>query len=229
MPNDTNTDPFKPTAPQIPGVPADVHDKNARTKRLRAQASGSRQTSLRIGLSAGAVVIALGIAWWVRSSSVKPAAAPPPSVQPAAAPEPVKPKETLPVGPGPIANASELAKAWSSKRFNFRDPVTSDATPALAVRLPGDALWGISLRDAYGTCELEYVTKLAELRSKYNVAAEHPMVVNPCTRAVFDLSRYGSGPHGLVRGELVRGRAVRPPIAIEMEERGNKVVAVRME
>lgn len=135
----------------------------------------------------------------------------------------------LPVAPGEIATAEELSKPWSSKRFVFRNRFTSDNTEAIAVRLPGGYLWGISLREPYGTCDLQYVTDLALLRSQYNFAAVHPMVVNSCTGAVYDLARYGSGPNGLVRGEVVHGAAVRPPIGIEVVQRGDKIIVTRME
>jgi hypothetical protein len=55
------------------------------------------------------------------------------------------------------------------------------------------------------------------------------MVGDPCNHAVFDLTRYGSGPNGLVRGEIKQGAAVRPPIAIEIETKGKRLLAVRME
>jgi hypothetical protein len=238
MPNGTKVEPFKPKQPQIPGVPADSGVKKAAPPKPSdsppstppPQASSRQIPPSWVGLAAGFVVTVVGIAWWAHSSSVKPAAASAAVEEPpAVAPEPANPEENLPVGPGPIATTGELAKPWSAKRFVFRNPLNSEQTNALAVRLPGGALWGISLREPYGTCELEYVTDLEKLRSEYDFRAQHPMVVNPCNRTVYDLARYGGGPNGLVRGEIVRGVAVRPPIAIEVEARGNHIVAVRME
>jgi hypothetical protein len=43
------------------------------------------------------------------------------------------------------------------------------------------------------------------------------------------LTRYGSGPAGLVRGEIAHGAAVRPPLAIEIEVRGKQVLAKKIE
>lgn len=234
MPVETKIDPFRPQQPQIPGVPADAVGKKEPATPVSARSAPPQRPReippLWIGLAAGFVALVLGATWWAHRVSTLNTSAPTSVADTApAAPEPVKPQQALPIGPGPIASASELAKPWSSKRFNFRDPVTSELTPALAVRLPGGALWGISLRDSYGTCQLEYVTDLEKLRSQYNFAAEHPMVANPCTRTVYDLARYAGGPNGLVRGEIVRGKAVRPPVAIEVEARGKLIVAIRAE
>jgi hypothetical protein len=248
MPTDTKINPFKPAQPHIPGVP----DAPAETKPTQARpqkgasfgpasphpASHASYAPARSPLllwfslaAAGVVMVAaVGIMWWAHSSSAKPH----PSLSAVAdkvpsTPEAPKPAGKLPVAPGEIATAAELSKPWSSKRFIFRNYLTSEEVAAIAVRLPGGALWGISLREPYGTCELQYVTNLALLRSQYSFAAEHPMVVNPCTGAVYDLARYGSAPGGLVRGEIVHGGAVRPPIGIEVVERGNKIVATRIE
>lgn len=219
MPDEKKLDPFKPQQPVIPGVPIAKSSKKA----------GLRSRFLWPGVAAGAViVIGASIAWW-HSSSAKQA--PPPEVEAPADPVPMKtrPVERLPIAPGEIATTKELSKAWSAKRFLFRDPGTADEMPAIAVRLPGGELWGVSLRTPYGTCDLEYVTDLEKLRTQYQFPANHPMIVDPCTQTVYDLMRYGSGKKGLVRGEIVRGRAIRPPIAIEIITRGNHVVADRME
>jgi hypothetical protein len=226
MPDDTKLDPFKPPQPQIPGVPLDARD---RKKAFRSAQRWSTLPSLWIGVAGVITIVITVAAVWrgftapVRQAAPRPVANDVPVVLASA------PIERLPVGPGEIATASQLSAPWSSRRFLFRNPQTLEQTPALAVRLPGGALWGISLRDAYGTCELNYVTDLAALRSKYDFSAQHPMVVNPCTDTIYDLAQYESGPNGLVRGEIVKGRGVRPPIAIEVVERGNHIFAVRSE
>jgi len=133
------------------------------------------------------------------------------------------------MGPGGVATAAELAKPWSAKRFYFRDPVTSKVVPAMVVHLPGGTFWGFSLREPYGSCELEYVTDLNKLRTDYNFTASYPMLGDPCNKTVFDLTRYGSGPSGLVRGEIEQGSGWRPPMAIEVRTEGNEIIAVRME
>jgi len=176
------------------------------------------------------VIVATGTIWRIYSASGN-ATPSPQAVEDTmpAAPEGDKRAEKLRVAPGEIATAAELSKPWSSKRFIFHDRLTSENLDAIAVRLPGGALWGISLREPYGTCQLQYVTDLAVLQSQYGFAADHPMVVNPCSGAIYDLARYGGGPNGLVRGEVVHGVAVRPPIGIDVVARGEKIVATRIE
>jgi hypothetical protein len=70
---------------------------------------------------------------------------------------------------------------------------------------------------------------LDSLRQDFQFNADHPMVVNPCDHTVYDLLRYGGSNAGLVRGDIVQGTGVRPPMAIEIRQRGREVVAVRME
>jgi hypothetical protein len=184
-----------------------------------------------IGIGAIVIVlIALGMHSRNRSSTVS-------EVQTAPVPDPVdlRPAQpaqltaNLPLGPGPIATTAEMSKTWSSKRFLFRAPQTADDVPALVVKLPGDVLWAISMRAPFGTCNLEYVTNLQKLASQYQLTADHPMVADSCTHTVYDLTRYGSGPNGVVRGAIVKGEGIRPPIAIEVRARGREVVATRIE
>ncbi len=85
--------------------------------------------------------------------------------------------------------------------------------------------------EPFGTCQLEYVTNLNALRSEYNFRANHPMLGDPCTHTVYDLLQYDNGATdgGLVRGAIVHGVGVRPPMAIEIEVEGRHLRAVRME
>ncbi len=142
-----------------------------------------------------------------------------------------KPAEKLMVGPGPVATTAELAKPWSEREFLFRGPFSAEPAPAMVVRLPGGDLWGFFLREPFGECELKYVTDLQELADDYGYHAAHPMVVDPCTHAVYDLMRYGGGAPdgGLVRGDIVQGAGVRPPLAIEVRTDGKDIIAVRSE
>jgi hypothetical protein len=133
-----------------------------------------------------------------------------------------------PIAPGVIATTDELSQPWSAKRFLFANSA-GKKSPALVVRLPDDSYWAISMLEPYGSCELEYVTDMNELRTKYNFSATHPMVGDPCTHTVFDLEQYGSGPSGEVRGEIVAGPGVRPPLAIEVQVSGTKIVATQSE
>lgn len=143
--------------------------------------------------------------------------------------QPAQATANLPQGPGPIATTAEMSKTWSSKRFLFRAPETADDVPAIVVKLPGNVLWAISMRAPFGTCDLEYVTNMQKLASQYQLVADHPMVADSCSHTVYDLTRYGSGPNGVVRGAIVKGEGIRPPIAIEVRERGKEIVATRIE
>ena len=55
------------------------------------------------------------------------------------------------------------------------------------------------------------------------------MIVDPCNHAVYDLEKYGAGPNGVVRGAIVYGAGVRPPLAIEMKAKGSQIVAIQIE
>ncbi len=244
-------DPFKPVQPRIPGVyspdekpensepdPGEINQNPGVTGPPRSTPDDS-PTALKflwVGLTlAGAIVTT----FMLFGLNHKPAAGTvgtmsemerPASV--AVRPEAAKAEPantTLPVGPGPVATTAQLAKAWSARSFYFRDTVTQKPVAAMVVRLPGGALWGFSLREPYGGCELEFVTDLRKLRRDYGFTANHPMVADPCNKTVFDLMHYGNGPGGLVRGEIAQGSGWRPPIAIEMRSQNDQVIAVRME
>jgi hypothetical protein len=174
------------------------------------------------------ILIIAGV-WWSHRSAPQQTVPVPAAM--GAAPGEVAPKvqEALPMGPGEIASTEELAKPWSSKRFVFHNQLTDEQVPAMVVRLPNGVYWGFSLREPYGSCEMEWVTDLNKLQTDYGFRSQHPMIADPCNHSVFDLARYGNGPNGLVRGEVVHGAAVRPPVAIEVREQGKTILAVRME
>lgn len=223
-------DPFKPNQPTIPGVssaPKSGGDVVATPAKKDAYAKGL-PTWIVLSLTGVLFLIIMGL-WWTRRVPAEQAASAPAVGTAALTTAPTKPVENLPVGPGEVASTDELAAAWSSKRFLFRNPMANETVPAVVVHLPNGVYWGLSLREPFGTCDMEYITDLKKLQTNYNFHADHPMVVDPCNRAVFDLMKYGSGPNGLVRGEIVSGAAVRPPVAIEMLAQDRKVVAVRME
>jgi hypothetical protein len=234
-----NNNPFKPTDPKIPGVsPRDESARHtapppANQKPVLARFSMSQMPPRWLILSATSVVAVCLIAvWWMRGTSAKEATIENETAAPATTAAESKPApipEPLPVGPGEIATTSELAKDWSAKKFIFRDPLTSREGPAMVVHLPGGVYWGFSLVEPYGSCEMEFVTDMQKLRADYGFRGSHPMVGDPCNRAVFDLTRYGSGPAGLVRGEIAHGAAVRPPLAIEIQVRGKQVLAKKIE
>ena len=243
MPDDKKPDPFKPAQPTIPGVSPGGEKKESPAPPVQQQHSAPQTLPhapagelpfARIAVTiAGFVIVFGGLFYWSRSYSRRPMPTASDEVV-AAAPtvaEKPRPAEKMAVGPGPIGTTDELAKAWSSKRFLFRDPLAAKSVPAMVVRLPGGQLWGFSLQEPFGDCELEYVTDLKRIASDYHFQADHPMVVNPCSRAVYDLMRYSGGAlnGGIVRGDIVAGIGVRPPMAIEMRTDGKDVVAVRTE
>lgn len=235
--NNGKTDPFKPRDPRIPGVsrpapkaqPAEEIVEDAPPSRISGFWPLPIPPNLIIAGLAGALVLGGAIAWWSHRSSAK-------EVDPFTASEPVKPvaearkpPEKLPIAPGEVATTDELAKSWSSKRFIFREPGTFKDTPGIVVHLPDGTYWGLSLREPYGSCEMEFVTDVQKLDTEYHYRASHPMVGDPCNKTVFDLTRYGTAPGGLVRGEIAQGAGVRPPIAIEIRTQGKQILAVRME
>jgi hypothetical protein len=236
---DTNKkpDPFKPEQPRIPGVAEGGASENTARPAAAAQPAAAhgirphRMPPLWITLLVAVVLLlSVGIAWRNHVTSAKQATSATVVDFPAASSEQTQPVEKLPVAPGVVATTEELAKPWSSKRFLFHDPVTREPIPAIVVHLPGGAYWGFSMREPFGSCELEFVTDLNKLAAVYNYRTDHPMVGDPCNRTVFDLLRYGDNPDGLlVRGAIARGAAVRPPVAIEINTRGKQIVAVKME
>jgi len=233
-------DPFKPQEPNIPGVTGNPARHKPAPEPPRPFASQFRNSAAVaekipaqkwLAIAALAIgLVSLAMFLWKHSSAATqspevPAAVPVVDLPPA----PLQPVAALPVGPGPVATTAELAKPWSFKRFEFHTPQTGDNLSAVVVHLPSGVYWGFSLREPYGTCELEYVTDLGRLEREYGFHADHPMVADPCNRAVFDLTRYGTGPNGVVRGAIVSGQGVRPPTAIEMKVRGKQVVATQLE
>ena len=152
--------------------------------------------------------------------------------------------ESIPSAPMPpyassgnpkIATTAELAEPWSSKKFFFRSPARSRYVPSLVIRLPGSAsqsksYWAFSLEAPFSDCQFAYIDDLGKLSSDYNFAADHPMVVNPCSHAIFDPLQLKELPGNiLVRGAIVRGYDPRPPYGIEVNVTGNQVDALAIE
>jgi len=234
--------PFKPEDPSIPGVtgnPARVRPAPQPPRVVLPQSPRPpapnvlSAVSPRVWMAVGGIALAL-IALGTYSKKHAASAS---EVQTVPVPDPTdlapvqsaQPTPAVPLGPGPIATTAELGKTWSSKRFVFRAQQTADDVPAMVVRLPGGVFWAISMREPFGTCELEYVTNLQKLADGYQITADHPMVTDPCSHTVYDLTRYSPGPNGTVRGATVKGQSIRPPIAIEVRVRGKEVVASRIE
>ncbi|HEY4708587.1 MAG TPA: hypothetical protein VIH46_00305 [Candidatus Acidoferrales bacterium] len=237
MTAEKKVDPFKPQQPIIPGVSSsDAKAKPEPPASSPDPGAPQQGTPLPINLIAvavGALIILVAVVFWSRSSNPKPALASADSTgsapsEPAAT---IKSAPSLPTGPGPVATTEELAKPWSAKRFLFRNSITGQPQPALVVRLPRGEYWGFSLVEPFGSCELEFVTDLDKLKTDYGFRADHPMVGDPCNHTVYDLLRYGGGASSddLVRGVIVQGSGIRPPMAIEIRANGKEIMAVREE
>ena len=136
-----------------------------------------------------------------------------------------------------IASLSELAKPWSSKDFFYKNRRTGESVPALLIRLPSNSAgqssgyWALAMTAPYGNCRLEYITETRRLSAEYGFhRAKHPMIGNPCSRTVFDPLKM-SNLSGSVwaRGGIVQGSDLRPPLGIQVQIRGDAILAVRME
>ena len=136
-----------------------------------------------------------------------------------------------------VASISELARPWSSRPFIFYNRDTGEKVAALLIRLPGESplrssgYWSFAMKPIYGDCKLDYVEDLQKLKGDYGYRhARHPMVVNPCTRSVYDPLKYATLPGDiLARGAIVQGSDLRPPLSIEIKLKGKEILAGRME
>jgi hypothetical protein len=134
------------------------------------------------------------------------------------------------------AAVQELAEPWSSKTFIFHRPDTKEGVPSIVVRLPDSApeqpgsYWAFSRQPLFGHCQLDYITDLQKLSNDYKFEAKHPMVGDPCSRAVFDPLQMADMPGGTwARGAIVKGSAFRPPLGIEVVIKSDQLVAAKME
>lgn len=228
-PAETKFDPFRPEMPQIPGV---------RSGSLQAP-SGLRNIDnrqlLQIGaVAAGVVLIGALVSWRFMSKprGVGQSTSSETSSSEQLAPTPALPDVIAPVHNGPTvaATVEELSKPWAAKKFIFVKPVTQENIKAIVIRLPNGELWAFSLQGPFGRCELEFITDLATLASKYGYAASHPMVVNPCDSTVYDPLKVGAlGGNTWVRGEIVQGNGLRPPISVEVKVHGQSIIADSIE
>ena len=230
MSDQSPPDRYKAEMPQIPGVSAE----------------GSRRTALNNptlrlvgGLLAVLLIIFFGARWMLRPKhSEPPPAEPPPQIEvPSPAPDPKSAMPHATEQNPDIATVSEMAQPWSSKQFFIRNGLTGENVPALLIRLPASSAsqpkgyWALSMNAPYGDCQLEYVKDLAKLKSDYDFrAARHPMVGNPCSRTLYDPLKLTNLPGDVwVRGAIVQGSDLRPPLGIEVNVQGKNIQAIRME
>jgi hypothetical protein len=192
---------------------------------------------LSIGLA-----VALGlvgsIAWWAVLSMGR-SAKPLPEMTDAALAEPLNfepssaPKAWAPVT---AATLADIAKPWAAKEFTFVDPLTHDSVPAMVIHLAAQppnsssSYWAFSLAAPYQTCNLEYVSDLGELAARFSFHAAHPMVASSCDGTLYDPLQMATIDSGAwVRGEIVQGAGIRPPISIEVKIEGSDLIADRIE
>ncbi len=115
--------------------------------------------------------------------------------------------------------------------------MTNENVSAILVRLPtgspahASGYWSFSLKAAFGTCQLEYLDDLQKIKSDYGYPqAKHPLVGNPCSRTLFDPLKYATLPGNvLVRGAMVQGSDLRPPLGVELKVKAKDILAIRME
>jgi hypothetical protein len=220
---------FKAEMPQIPGV------GSAASRRSRS----NPLLPLIIGIVVFGIVLLFVVRWFAHSRPVqqaKPVEAAPQIEVPSAPPDP---KALLPHADrfNPvIANVSELSKPWSSIDFFIRND-DGQNIPATIVRLPtgspaaASGYWAFSRTAPYGPCDLEYIRDLDALRTGYDFrSASHPLVGNPCSHTLYDPLKMFSLPGNTwIRGAIVQGSDIRPPLGVEVEVRGAKILAIRTE
>ena len=230
-------DPFKPSQPAIPGVPEHPPEVKKKKEEPKDAAPSERPAwqspkgMAGAGLSAVVLVAVVVLAW----RATKPAALPAPVViePPASSASSATPAVTvepqLPDAPGPVATVEEMAKPWTAVRFRFHRS-TGEPVNGMVVRLPGaPGYWGLLSVAPYGRCQLELDTDLKDLREKYKLVAEHPMVVDPCTQAVYDPLALGNAAGIWVRGKVAAGPGIRPPLEVEIKVEKGWVIASRSE
>lgn len=221
---------FKADMPQIPGViPGGPSRKG----------SDSNRMALIAGLVAVLLVFLLGLRLVSRPKLTEaPVAAPPPQIEvPAPA---IDPNASLPhatEAAPEIATVGEMSKPWTSKNFFFVNHLTGENVPAILIRLPSgspnqaDGYWAFEVNAPFGNCRLEYINDINRLKNDYDFqGAKHPMVGNPCSRSVFDPLKMSEIPGNFwVRGTLVQGSDVRPPLGVELKIQSKSILALRME
>jgi hypothetical protein len=230
MPDQPRPDRYQAEMPEIPGVSG-----------AGARRGVGANPALRLvgGLLAVLVVVFLGARWVLRPRQAEPVAAeqPPQIVVPAPAPDPEAALPHVTQSDPSITTVNEMSEPWSSKQFFMRNALSGENVPAMLVHLPTgsasqtSAYWAFELKAPYGDCPLEYVADISKLKSDYGFrAARHPMVGNPCSGTLFDPLKQTTLPGNVwVRGAIVQGSDLRPPLGIEIQVQGKNVLAVRME
>lgn len=194
---------------------------------------------------AGAVVLVIVVVLWMALGSgdapatesvatPAPAGSAPAASAPAAAGQPAEPPPEVVRLPAPVALTRDMARPWTAKKFIIQQ--STGRVPAMVVRIPvgsagsASGYWAFLATVPFGRCELELITDLKKLADEYNYRSNTPLVVDPCTQTLFHPLQMGTiGPGTYTRGEVIRGTALRPPVAIDIRIERGAVVAVRTE
>jgi hypothetical protein len=219
---------FKTDMPQAPGVSARGVQSQPGIKPVRL-----------VGFLAALVFCLIFVRWLMlpKAPAASPVAPTPQIEVPAPAPDANAALPLATESRPSIASVEEMGPPWASKDFVYNNRVSGENVPASLIRLPtGSAnqpssYWAFSLTAPFGNCRLEYVTDLEKLRADYGFRnAKHPMVGNPCSRTVYDPLKMMNIPGSVwVRGAIVQGSDLRPPLGIEVEIRDKQILAARME
>jgi hypothetical protein len=222
---------FKAEMPNIPGV--------ASGAAVRSGLAANPTVRLVAGLAVVLILCLFGARWLLRPKHIEaPPATPPPQIEvPAPAVDPTASMPRATAAAPEIATVAEMAKPWTSKSFFFVNRLTGESVPALLIRLSSgsaaqaDGYWALETNAPFGNCKLEYITDPDRLLNDYDFrTAKHPMVGNPCSRSVFDPLKMNEIPGNFwVRGSLVQGSDVRPPLGIELQIQGKNILAMGME
>jgi hypothetical protein len=230
VPDQPNTDRFKSEMPRIPGVSGGP-PRRAPSNKPNLPMIGAVVTALLFVVVAGHFAM--------RPKQLDPAPpTPTPQLEVATpAPDPAAALPHASEAQPTITTITEMAQPWSHQEFFLEDRLTGENLPSLLVRLPtGSAsqpasYWAFVMRTAYGSCHLEYITDLDKLRTEYGFhGAKHPMIGDPCSRTIFDPEKMTMLPGNIwVRGAIVQGSDVRPPLGIQVQIKGQNILAVRHE
>jgi hypothetical protein len=231
VPDQPNSDRFKPEMPHIPGVSAGGAPFRVASKKPNLAVLGALAAVLLVG------AVAAHFAIRPRHAD-SPAVVDTPQLQvPTPAPDPTANFPRATEADPTVATVDEMAEPWSHKDFFFQDRVTGENLPALLLRLPSGSAsqptgyWAFVMRTAYGSCNLEFVRDINKLHRDYGYrAAQHTMIGDPCSHTVFDPEKMTMLPGNIwVRGAIVQGADVRPPLGIELQIKDKKILAIRHE
>ena len=229
MTDPPNSAQFKAEMPQIPGV----NDPYVRRRKRNPL------FPLIIGFLVLGLIILVAVRWFGHHKPVEPVRVeqapqidvPPPPPDPSASLP--RASESNPA----IGTISDFSRPWSSADFFIQDKLTGENKPATIIRLPGGSAsqasgyWAYARMAVYGSCQLEYITDLDKLRGEYGyLAANHPLVGNPCTHTLYDPLKTASLPGNVwIRGAIVQGSDIRPPLGVELKVLGKEILAIRTE